>query len=145
MMIVKSKAVKLGDDFSLVVHELTLKDAQETYDEKRQGDWLINQMLEVHNLDLSILSRICKVEISLLEEKLLPLTPSAYQPLIEAAKEVNSDFFVMRGQQREFVEAKRQLEIMKTLLLKESSTKTPSGTLPASSSSPVINTPGATA
>lgn len=90
-----TKAVQFAGT-ELVVRELTPAEVDALYDlaAKSEASTLDN-MLDVHDLNTTILARICALDPDKLAALLVNMTPSAYAPLIASAKEVNPDFFAM--------------------------------------------------
>jgi len=120
-----------------VVKELTPREIDALFDQSQAGtSSIVDQMLEVHDLNLVLLAAMVGVEPKDLETELLDTPPSEYGKVIDAAKEVNPDFFAMARQRQKLV---GQLEAMERIL------GLASGKESASSSSADINTPGTTA
>lgn len=91
----KTKAVEMGGK-TYVVRELTPLEIDRLFDQSReQTSSVVDAMLDVHNLDTVLLGAMLDLEPSEVERLIGERVPSEYQPIIEAAREINPDFFEM--------------------------------------------------
>lgn len=132
----KTKAVAV-DGQTYLVRELTpfeidgLFDA--TADRTRS---IVDGILDVHHLDCVLLGAMLDVSPERCAEVVGNLTASGYMPIIEAAKELNPDFFAMARRRLEYA---GQLDVINQMLASVS------GMESDGSSSPATTTPGITA
>lgn len=86
-----------------VVRELTPFEIDRLCDRSvPQRASMVDAMLDVHLLDTSLLGAMLDLEPQEVERVIGERTPSEYAPIIEAAREINPDFFAM---------ARRRLEL----------------------------------
>ncbi|MGD9947521.1 MAG: hypothetical protein AB7U29_03465 [Desulfobulbus sp.] len=132
----KTKAIDINGT-TYMVRELTPLEIDQLFDQsKSRSRTIVDDILDVHCLDTVLLGSMLGVEPPRCSEIIGPLTPSEYMPIIEAAKELNPDFFEMA---RRWVDRAGQLgEISKIIgKISESASE--------SLSSTDIVTPGITA
>lgn len=108
-----TKAVEMGDT-TLVAKELTGREIDRLFDlSQKSGSSIMDALLDVHDLNLVLLSEMLGMEQARLEQLLLDTPPSEYAPVIAAAKEVNPDFFAMARQLKRLV---GQLDVLDRML-----------------------------
>ena len=92
----KTKAIHLTADQELIVRELTPREIDGLFDAIQPARaTIVDNLLEPHDLDAGLLAAMCGLDRQALTDQLLDLVPSAWAPLIDAARELNPDFFAM--------------------------------------------------
>lgn len=98
----KTKAVEVNRA-TYVVRELTPIEIDALFDQSRQKEQsTIDGILDVHCLDTILLGAMLGVDPPRCGEIIGGLTTSEYMPIIEAAKELNPDFFAMARRRLEY-------------------------------------------
>jgi hypothetical protein len=119
----KTKAVTVNEK-TYVARELTPLDIDGLCDVAlRQKKTIVDDFLDVHFLDAVLLGAMLDVPPEHCAEIIGGLTTSEYMPIIEAAKEMNPDFFVMA---RRRVELAGQLDAISRMLASASEKASPS-------------------
>ena len=128
----KTKAVTVNEK-TYVARELTPLEIDGLFDVTSQRDrTTVDDILDVHHLDAVLLGAMLDVPPERCTEIIGGLTTSEYMPIIEAAKEMNPDFFVMA---RRRVELAGQLDAISRMLASASEKALPSS-LPTDTSTP---------
>ena len=92
----KTKAVPLTTGQELIVRELTPREIDTLFDAVQPARaTIVDNLLEPHDLDSGLLAAMCGLDREALVGLLLDLAPSAWAPLLDAARELNPDFFAM--------------------------------------------------
>lgn len=98
----KTKAVEVNVA-TYVVRELTPSEIDALFDQSRQKEQsTIDGILDVHCLDTCLLGAMLGVDPPRCAEIIGGYTTSEYMPIIETAKELNPDFFVMARRRLEY-------------------------------------------
>jgi len=106
-----------------VVRELTPFEIDRLCDRSvPQRASMVDAMLDVHLLDTSLLGAMLDLEPQEVERVIGERTPSEYGPIIEAAREINPDFFAMA---RRRIELAGQMDAINRMLALASESASP--------------------
>lgn len=137
----KTKAVSVGDK-TYVVRELTPLEVDSLFDVSAQKErTTVDGILDVHLLDTVLLGAMLDVPPERCAEIIGQATTSEYMPIIEAAKELNPDFFAMARRRLEYVGQLGAINEMFANQMRESASASASD----GSSSTATTKPGITA
>ncbi len=135
----KTKAVDI-DKSTYVVRELTPNEIDALFDAtKGRARTTVDDILDIHLLDTVLLGGMLGVDAARCGEIIGGHTPSEYLPIIEAAKELNPDFFALARRRLEFATGQMAAlgELLRTMDAGGSENASPS-------SLPTATTPPAT-
>lgn len=122
----KTKAIDT-DKTTYVVRELTPNEIDALFDQaKGKEPSIVDEILDIHLLDTVLLGGMLGVDPARCGEIIGGLTQSEYLPIIEAAKELNPDFFALARRLVERAGRVEGLAEIKEMLAKLSESASPS-------------------
>jgi hypothetical protein len=131
------ESIPFAPDREIIVKELTPREIDALWNESAKGQTsIVDNFLDIHDLNGTILAAMCGMQVKDLEELLLDTTAAKRTLLIEGAKRVNPDFFEVA---RSLRKRAGQIETLEKILALSSANES------ADLSSAATSTPGTTA